>query len=268
MRLGDLRYEDASDSYGDPVSPRHGGPSSKYVYLRDCKKFLRLVAKGLPLGRPVEGRPSELSCRVKDNPGGPAVPGDASLEASREGVVLNVALVMREDHATACWRIGRRPYAVDGANNWVDDPDATPTDVADAIRSAWERATAPPEADASDGPPGILDYFAPEPFVPMTHDESLSQHPATVAWLESMHGGEGVAFGHALIEAYVRARVHPAPECADRVLQYLHGRRVIERDRLAVSASQRFFDTKGHSRSRSPEHVCPPSYFAWRPASG
>lgn len=131
LRLGDLRYADAGDGYGDVVAPRHGGPSAKYAYLRDCKKFLRLVAKELPSG---------LACKVMVNPGGFGVPGDACLAArGDDGTVLDVALVMLSggDHAATCWRIGRRSHAVDGVNMWIEDSDAAPVDVGARVRAAF-----------------------------------------------------------------------------------------------------------------------------------
>lgn len=126
MQLKDLKYETLAPcgGYGDVVPPKHGGPSAKYLYLRDCKRFLRQMAKDLGL----------KEYQISANPGGVGVPGDVQLCASFDSLVLNVALViLYKSHAEVCWRIGARSFAVDGVNKWIEDSSTTPKDVGQEI---------------------------------------------------------------------------------------------------------------------------------------
>lgn len=150
LKLGTLRYHSiAPYGYGDEVAPRNGGPSAKYVYLRDCKKFLRAVAAGLP---------SEFACKVESNPGGFAVPGDAHLVASRGDLILYVSVRfdvilnsggrrddsdrgrisdLGEGHASLFWRFGHKAYAVDGVNMWVTEGETLPSDIVKCVSFVW-----------------------------------------------------------------------------------------------------------------------------------
>lgn len=125
MRLGDLRYD--RNDYGDMVPPRKGVPSRKYLYMRDSKAFLRFVRSWLP---PLS------SSKILSSPAGSLLPGDTTLNGEVEGRFLHVGLIYDEDrgHAVAYWRVGRRGYAADGANTWVEDPAATPSYLAEQIR--------------------------------------------------------------------------------------------------------------------------------------
>jgi len=112
----------SKEGFGDTVAPRHGGPSAKYAFLRDAKRFLRAVAKGLP---------SEVQTKVTECAGGFAVPGSASLNGYCRERHLHVSLVYRYDAPLPAllWRIGTRRYASDGVNRWIEDPTTTPQDV-------------------------------------------------------------------------------------------------------------------------------------------
>jgi len=129
MQLKDLTYKTLAPcgGYGDVVPPKHGGPSAKYIYLRDCKRFLRLVAREL----------GWKEYKISANPGGFGVPGDAQLCANLEGLIFNVSLlVLYKGYAQVCWRAGSRPFAADGINNWIDAPSATPEAVGQTISIA------------------------------------------------------------------------------------------------------------------------------------
>lgn len=125
--LQDLSYETSIDNgFGDAVSPRHGGPSAKYTYMERCKRFLKAISLQLPT----------LTFKVSSNPAGPGSPGDVSMLAWRGAQVIHCALVYRPDvgHAHFYWRIGPPPFAVDGTNQWIEDPETTPDIIAEQIR--------------------------------------------------------------------------------------------------------------------------------------
>jgi len=112
--------------YGDVVPPRHGGPSAKYTYLTLAKRFLRQVAANLPVERP----------KFHVNPGGIAVPGEVSMGAWHDPQVLYVTTFLGPSHVYIMWRIGRRPYAIDGRNNWVEDGSMSAVRLSAVIRKA------------------------------------------------------------------------------------------------------------------------------------
>lgn len=120
LQLSSLRYAHIEDGFGDSVPPRYiKGGSSKYVYLRDSKKFLKAVATIL-----------EVTTKISSNPGGTAVAGDTSFSVTRGDALLEVFLTYSEHkgHAQLVWRVGK-----DGANNWIKDPATSPEDVAQEI---------------------------------------------------------------------------------------------------------------------------------------
>jgi len=97
--------------------------------------------------------------------------------------------------------------------------------------------------------------------IPMTHEEALAKHSATLSFLWSVvHYAKP---GSALVEAFAQQGVHPARECADKVLLHLETSKVLKREKLAMNASQHFFDTQGVGRRKHAEHTAPASFFAW-----
>lgn len=131
VMLSDLTYPSFSEGFGDEIPPRFGGPSPKYIFLRDAKKFLRQIAKGIP------GK-----AKVKSNPGGIAVPGEAYLSSSEDGRVLFVCVVFsyEKKHAVLYWRIGKERQATDGTNHWVEESTETPQGFIQRLRGIWALA--------------------------------------------------------------------------------------------------------------------------------
>ncbi len=131
LTLRDVTYASIEDGYffGDVVAPRHGVVSAKYLYFELGKKFFKAVHSSL-----VAGAESVLT-KISTNPGGPAVAGDVSLSGEIDGWVVHVALSydVQLGHAKLYWRLGKREFAVDGANIWIESPTTTPSDVAAAI---------------------------------------------------------------------------------------------------------------------------------------
>jgi hypothetical protein len=81
--LQDLSYMEPFEGFGDSVAPRYGGPSAKYTYLEDGKRFLKAVAAELPT----------LTFKIKSNPAGVESAGDLSMTAWSGHRVVYCALI-------------------------------------------------------------------------------------------------------------------------------------------------------------------------------
>lgn len=114
-----------------PACGAYAAGTSKYRYLLAGKAFLREVARELT----VAGI-TLADTKIGGNPGGPAVEGEATLHARRGDRVLWAMVCPNygdRNRAALLWRVGRKPYATDAANQRISDPGATPAVAAATI---------------------------------------------------------------------------------------------------------------------------------------
>lgn len=128
ITLGDI-----TPSEGDDVAPRFGG-SGKQVFLKNGQSFLK------SLGTMLADR-GATKVKVRKNAGGPTVSGEATMDCTLpDGRILWAQISQAPfsfDSSALLWRVGTRPYATDGSNQWVEDRDATPASVFDRINRIY-----------------------------------------------------------------------------------------------------------------------------------
>lgn len=135
--LADVRYAtDCSDGFGDSIAPRHlKGGSPKYRALQKARVFLREMADHLPPEMQPQG-----TVVINLNPAGPAMPGEASFciqYAQGRRVFAQVTPGFAWNSASVMVRVGRKPYAVDGANTWFVQDDTGPQEVAQVLERMY-----------------------------------------------------------------------------------------------------------------------------------
>lgn len=118
-------FRDQDFSYGDAFKIP-GYESPKYTFLKGAGAYLKKVAKHLGY----KGKPQK-------NPGGGAVGGDVTMVIPLEDgdgslLYLHIGHLLAP---TFMWRVGKKPYAVDGNNTWIDE-DLTRAQVAARIEKA------------------------------------------------------------------------------------------------------------------------------------
>lgn len=136
LTLGDVKYVSIADGYffGGSVSPQHGGPSAKFLYLTVGKKFYKEVAAAL------QAKVPHFTSKITVNVAGDATPGDVNMSGWMHQRAVYSSLVYDVDRGFArlFWRVGLGAFAIEGSNNWLETAEVSSERVAEDVLRAME----------------------------------------------------------------------------------------------------------------------------------